>query len=343
MEILNIGDKVRFLNDVGGGTIVKILPKNQILVRDENDFEYPVLASEIVVVEKAADQSKKEQPATNSANIAEKAGKPKVAAPKVELKKETKTSIIFAFIRNEHNDRFDAFLVNDSNYFLFYNIVLLGENGYEKIDTDLLEPNTKVLVGDISRNQINFSREIIVQITPYNNPKCYYHAQIERRIKITPIKFFQEHSFIANDFFDQKAYIIELFVEDLGLGNSIKTQAEFESQIARKDLPEEDNSQRYHKRPKPETIEVDLHINKLLDSVVGLSNSEILNIQLDKFHKTMTDAILRKAAKVVVIHGIGNGTLKANIRQSLEKQYKLPYEDASFREYGFGATLVLVN
>ena len=64
---------------------------------------------------------------------------------------------------------------------------------------------------------------------------------------------------------------------------------------------------------------------------------------MQTFHKTMTDAITNKAGKVILIHGIGNGTLKSNIRESLEKQYKLPYEDASFREYGFGATMVMIN
>ena len=51
MDLISIGDKVRFLNDVGGGTVVKILPKNQIVVRDDNDFEYPIPAAEVVVIE----------------------------------------------------------------------------------------------------------------------------------------------------------------------------------------------------------------------------------------------------------------------------------------------------
>ena len=60
MDLISIGDKVRFLNDVGGGTVVKILPKNQIVVRDDNDFEYPIPAAEVVVVEKAKDNYNKQ-------------------------------------------------------------------------------------------------------------------------------------------------------------------------------------------------------------------------------------------------------------------------------------------
>ena len=355
MDLISIGDKVRFLNDVGGGTVVKILPKNQVIVKDENDFEYPVRMSEIVVVEKAkqSEHEDRNKPIKEFANnIVEnikdnfkKVEGTLIPKPKIELKKDQKSQYMFAFIRNYDDkfDGFDCYLVNDSNYFVFYHIVLRGENGFEKIDTETLEPNTKILVGQLTREQINNSKEIIIQSILYDNPKCTYHEMLERRIKITPIKFFQEHTFVENEFFDDNAYIFELLKEDLGLGNSIRTQKEFEEQMARKDEAEEDNSQRYHKRKQPETIEVDLHINKLIDSVVGLSNAEILDIQMKTFHKTMTDAIMNKAGKVILIHGIGNGTLKATIRESLEKQYKLPYEDASFREYGFGATMVMIN
>lgn len=351
MDLICIGDKVRFLNEVGGGTVVKILPKNQIIVKDENDFDYPVAMSDVVVVEKAKENHNNQFKnfANNVVdNIKDNLNKVEatiITKPKIELKKDSKSAFLFAFIRNydDKHDDFDCYLINDSNYFIFYHIVLCGENGFEKIDSETLEPNTKINIGQLTRNQINNSKEIIIQSILFDNPKCTYHEMVERRIKITPIKFFQEHTFVDNDFFDEKAYIFELLKEDLGLGNSIRTQKEFEEQMARKDIEEEDNSRRFQKRKPAETIEIDLHINKLIDSVVGLSNSEILDIQIKAFHKTMTDAILNKAGKVIIIHGIGNGTLKNAIRESIEKQYKLHYEDASFREYGFGATMVLLN
>lgn len=351
MDLICIGDKVRFLNEVGGGTVVKILPKNQIIVKDENDFDYPVAMSDVVVVEKAKENHNNQFKnfANNVVdNIKDNLNKVEatiITKTKIELKKDSKSAFLFAFIRNydDKHDDFDCYLINDSNYFIFYHIVLCGENGFEKIDSETLEPNTKINIGQLTRNQINNSKEIIIQSILFDNPKCTYHEMVERRIKITPIKFFQEHTFVDNDFFDEKAYIFELLKEDLGLGNSIRTQKEFEEQMARKDIEEEDNSRRFQKRKPAETIEIDLHINKLIDSVVGLSNSEILDIQIKAFHKTMTDAILNKAGKVIIIHGIGNGTLKNTIRESIEKQYKLHYEDASFREYGFGATMVLLN
>ena len=40
---MKIGDKVRFLNEVGGGTVAGFQDKNTVLVRDEDGFDVPVL------------------------------------------------------------------------------------------------------------------------------------------------------------------------------------------------------------------------------------------------------------------------------------------------------------
>ena len=45
---MNIGDKVRFLNDVGGGVISGFQGRDTVLVQDEDGFDIPVLRSECV-------------------------------------------------------------------------------------------------------------------------------------------------------------------------------------------------------------------------------------------------------------------------------------------------------
>jgi len=341
---INIGDKVRFLNDIGGGTVVKIISKSQVMVKDSNEFEYPFPTNELIVIEKA-----KPEPEKQENNIIKKEPDTQIQKRGIEIKSDNNSEILFAFVKkkNEAFDGFECFLINDSNFYIFYHIVLRGENGFEKMDAEILEPNTKICVGILSRSQINFSKEITIQMVLFNHPHQVLHTMVERKIKIVPINFFQDYRFLENDFMDEKAYIFELLKEKQGLGESIKTQEDFESNIQNKNLlfeeePEDDKPQRYNPRKKPAVIEVDLHINQLVESVIGLSNAEILQIQMKTFHEAMTDAITNKAGKVILIHGIGNGTLKAAIRESLDIQYKLKYEDASFREYGFGATMVIL-
>ena len=53
---MNIGDQVRFLNDVGGGKITAFRPGGIVLVEDEDGFDVPVSQDEVVVIESQAKQ-----------------------------------------------------------------------------------------------------------------------------------------------------------------------------------------------------------------------------------------------------------------------------------------------
>ena len=47
---MKIGDKVRFLNDVGGGEVVGFQGRDIAVVRDADGFDIPTLVKECVVV-----------------------------------------------------------------------------------------------------------------------------------------------------------------------------------------------------------------------------------------------------------------------------------------------------
>tara|TARA_R110002049_G_scaffold24588_13_gene87002 strand:- start:4593 stop:5150 length:558 start_codon:yes stop_codon:yes gene_type:complete len=96
------------------------------------------------------------------------------------------------------------------------------------------------------------------------------------------------------------------------------------------------------KKQKQEVImEVDLHINKLTKSVKGLDNYDMLNLQLDTAKKKVEYAIYKRISKIVFIHGVGEGVLKSEL-QSLLNKYPVKYYDASYKQYGLGATEVYV-
>ena len=48
---MQIGEKVRFLNEVGGGVISGFQGKDVVLVKDEDGFDIPMLRSQVVVIE----------------------------------------------------------------------------------------------------------------------------------------------------------------------------------------------------------------------------------------------------------------------------------------------------
>ena len=100
-----------------------------------------------------------------------------------------------------------------------------------------------------------------------------------------------------------------------------------------------------HKREqrKGEIIEVDLHVGELLDTTAGLTPADILNLQIDEFRKVMDANLRNKGQKIVFIHGKGEGVLRNALMKELNHRYKgHRVQDASFREYGFGATQVTI-
>ena len=48
---MKIGDKVRFLSEVGGGRVSGFQGKDIVLVEDEDGFEIPMLRKEVVLVD----------------------------------------------------------------------------------------------------------------------------------------------------------------------------------------------------------------------------------------------------------------------------------------------------
>jgi hypothetical protein len=73
---MKIGDKVRFLNEVGGGKITAFRPGGIVLVEDADGFEMPVHQNEVVVIQEAPSK------------VERKAASPK--AEKLETKKAEK-------------------------------------------------------------------------------------------------------------------------------------------------------------------------------------------------------------------------------------------------------------
>ena len=89
---------------------------------------------------------------------------------------------------------------------------------------------------------------------------------------------------------------------------------------------------------------IELHIGELLDDTHGMSNSEILNYQLDKFREVLEQYKNKREQRIVFIHGKGDGVLRKALLDELKRKYPtFRHQDASFQEYGFGATMITIK
>ena len=89
-------------------------------------------------------------------------------------------------------------------------------------------------------------------------------------------------------------------------------------------------------------MEVDLHIHQLVKSTRGMSNFDMLNIQLETAKRQLDFAISKRIQKVVFIHGVGEGVLKEELNYLFKKYENLKFYDAEYQKYGLGATEVYI-
>ena len=93
-----------------------------------------------------------------------------------------------------------------------------------------------------------------------------------------------------------------------------------------------------------DVVVVDLHVDALLDTTAGMSAGDILNHQVSVFRRTLAEYASKKGQRIIFIHGKGEGVLRRALVNDLCYRYKsYTYQDASFQEYGYGATQVTIK
>ncbi|WP_299549614.1 Smr/MutS family protein [Seonamhaeicola sp.] len=90
------------------------------------------------------------------------------------------------------------------------------------------------------------------------------------------------------------------------------------------------------------TMEVDLHINQLTTSTKGMTNYDMLTLQLDTAKRQLDFAINKRIQKVVFIHGVGEGVLKLELEYLFGRYNNVKFYDANYQKYGLGATEVYI-
>jgi hypothetical protein len=118
--------------------------------------------------------------------------------------------------------------------------------------------------------------------------------------------------------------------------------------IYKDDAEQVENQLTYHIREEKSGIkqenywELDLHIESLTEDHRGMNNFQIMKTQMQEFKRFFSKAKAEHIQKLVVIHGVGEGVLKNEIRNYLATQEFVEFFDASYLEYGKGATEIKI-
>ena len=364
---MKIGDKVRFIYECGGGVVKGFRGKDIALVEDKDGFEIPMPVRECVVVdtneynfEKRSVAPKKEDAPVVKKKIAQpvKAAdddwegvEPVVTYRPAERPEGEKLNVKLAFLpmdeKSLSNSRFEAYLINDCNYSLYFTYLSAEGRSWTVRGNGMIEPNSKMFIEEFGREELNGMERVCVQLLPFKEEKPFAlkpAINIERRIDT--VKFYKLHLFRENPFFDEGALIYDLVADDKPVKEIFADAEEVKVAIlGKKDTAAPAKPVQKQKLTKGgDILEVDLHIEELIETTAGMNAFDILNYQLGVMRQTMDENIKYKGKKIVFIHGKGDGVLRNAIAQELKRRYpRCLSQDASFQKYGFGATMVIIK
>ena len=145
-------------------------------------------------------------------------------------------------------------------------------------------------------------------------------------------------------------FVMTFFVNELvKINNSNELSGFFSTQslgsvLKDKEEPKKRSFVKEKRSRKDEfVLEVNLHIEKLVPSKRGMSNYDILTLQMETAKRQLDFAIKNRMPKVVFIHGVGEGVLKAELDFMLGRYDTISFQDANYQKYGLGATEVYIK
>ena len=307
-----LGDFVRFVDERREGYITRIIDEHTIGVTGDDDFEIPVLESQVTLVH--GDHSGSQED--------------------IDLKREPvktesfiETGVFIAVVSDIRTASVVHFhLLNTTSWHL------LAVCNSEKTDSakgeyaGMIDPASAVKIYSASLTELSSWPKIQLQILFYGNQP---HKAKQ------PLVFAEK--FNAKDFsgakknaplLNQPSWLFQMDETEILINAEKLKESFFKS-------PEEKTG-----IPRPQT-EIDLHIEKLADNHHFLTSAEMMSIQLTELRKSIDAAIAHKFPSIVFIHGVGNGTLKHEIHKIVGKHPQVKtFMDARKEKFGYGATEV---
>jgi len=311
--MFKIGDYVRFIDEKREGYITKEIDEQTVGVTDTDGFEIPVSRGNLTYVHGHHANASTANNAMPTQQLDDKFVEDGVYLAVAE---DNKASVVAHFT-----------LVNRTSYQLLLTLKTEKAGIYKGEFAGVIQPKTSVQVytanlGDLD-NWPNFTFQVLYFTSGNKQPQK--PLQVEKRFKSKDFSGSKNQITEVNKYgwlirLDEPALVIDA----QKLKESFFNQKEEKPKVA-----------------KP-AQEIDLHIERLRDDHHFLSQTEIVNTQLEAFKKALDAAIVHQMPSIVFIHGVGNGTLRDQIHKTISKHPQVrTFMDAKKEKFGYGATEVV--
>jgi len=345
-----VGEKVKFIDEMGGGVVTKIIDTRLVRIKTDDGFEMPVMTSNLM----PDYRSMPEDEVRTHVN-------PVIVPVKEEVEpdfisdinpwgnvKEEK-GVYLAFEPHEQQwlltGDMDVILLNNTPYELLYNLFLERNDKIEGVDFNSVPSNSKIVIETISREEVEDWKSGYLQLLFHTDSPQKVYLPVHSVIDIKTGRFFKEGSYSANTLLNGRAIMVTV--------STLNTLTVVSNSAAnRKSDPKIEQTKTTTVKKKqlidsyisaPHEATVDLHIGELIDNILGLSSLDMLKIQVDTFKKVLDNAIKNDYQKVTFIHGVGNGVLKDTIIKELNDYEGLENKMASITKFGVGAVDIVIK
>lgn len=354
----NVGDKVKFLNEPGGGIITKIISPGLVNVAIEEGFDIPTLTSNLLKMEDSGYSGKMFDQDfdvdVEAERPAEKESQASVRGSRITRKRSGQKQaegVYLAFIPRDQKwlvtGDIDLQVLNHSGYDILYNLYLKKDDGrYAGIDYGSLGPESAMSIEIIPRDALDQWLTGHIQILFHSEDKPGAILPVHREFNLKASRFMHEGSYTETGLLDEKAILLPAgLISETQKLTQDPVRKKFDqggSKLPNTTAKKPPSLISKHRTSEREAV-VDLHIAELTGNIAGMSSSDMLNLQTQYFERTLESAILEKYRKVTYIHGVGNGTLKNAIMEKIKDYEGLENYDASLAKFGVGAVDIIIR
>ena len=328
--MFEVGEKVRYLDDVGEATIIKFIDAKMALVEDEWGLRHPHPIAKLVPAERD------HVPEKPKSVVVEKVH-PKLVLKPVprEPKAQQLPELALAFVstkplKPEIGD-LDLLFVNNGKYHLLVNVAAKENDEWFSLFSGEILPCSEQIVQSLRRQDVGSVGNLNVDVVFFGKTGYEKRKPISCTLKVKATRFVKPGNYLTYDGLENPAIAIAVENEKVVAPPSFNTGR--------------GSTIKYVQKPSLPTLEeeVDLHLESILGSdPYDMPDHEKFITQMRHFEQRLNYALTHRYVQITFIHGVGTGRLKEAIRTGL-KQYNLSFEDGAFHKYGVGATVVNLN
>lgn len=334
---IRIGDIVRFLSDKMEGKVTGIIDPSTVNVFvDQYGFEIPASVNDLVAIH---------------TDIARTSDKPAAGNPlhlQGSIPVQPTDTVYIAIVPDNFNclpvSRFEFFIVNDTCQTCLYSVAFNKGEKYTGIAAGNCAPDSASSLGQYTLKEIDEQiKGVNVKAIFFQKGIALLKDVLDTEIRIHPANLCKSGAYKHTRWFKTVSLTRALNAPEPIVIEPIDEKMLREA-VREKKTAETSPRRHPQRQENGNILEIDLHCNELLDTTAGMESKDILEYQLDVFRKTMEEHKLKKGKKIIFIHGKGDGVLRQRILWELQTKYKRHHhQDASFKQYGYGATMVTIK